>query len=1092
MTDIHRLKLLPRGAMKAKSLTRLPKRVLGSGGVLVVNADGVITITLDPDYFPDFSTALPFTAGELLVATGETSIGGVTGSSTVGHVLRVTGPGQYGWGAVDLADADAITGNLPVANLNNGTGAGLNTFLRGDGTWAEAGGGSTPETFGAAGDGIRVSSADVSVGAGGTTLVVADANFATDVAGKVISIEGAGTAGAYHTTTIASRTNATTVELTDVAVTALTNDPADVVYGTDDTDAFTEAATAIRAGTVQRFSHKLGRIYIVMPTLSGFITLMDLDDAKGLLYDGVHSEIFVGYPNAVGSSFFKLEDAKGVHIVNFKGFSVRGYNNNGVNWMSASGECDNILFNVDIDGGAAVQDFGRDYPGGDLRYSTNVTVSGRVRNCYYGAENREAINGHYVYLDCDNVGRVLISRGNDGPTRFIVRSKNPTIQDIAFGASGYSTDEAAGRLKDVKGLYINNESTTSYGNILLRCGNADPVVNDLTGTIEDVEIEVDWTWPIGGAAGCALTLQSFGGNAGAPVLADVGHKFRDIRFSGIIRGKTTGEPLIKVFTADQGFGVNSEVDLTLDGLKVPDATANGFLIGQYARTFFRGVVAPGLPHPTFDATPAAGLNNWYGCRFATGGDFDLRAAIFDSASNQYNKITMTPLNYNGGTDGAKFLHPNNTGHAVLQVLYDGTAGNNLGYWFGSNSFIDTAGAVQRYDATKVSSAININGVSGIVGAYTGGTGTNPTLKFSIGTTGITSFFGTTTDAAFQVDGSVASSGTGIKVTSSAAASGAKLAAISTGTNESLLIDAKGSGGVDIATTSTGNINLRRTSVVTSTSASALTVGRQGATDPVLAVDASAGSVATGIKVTGAAAASRAAVSVISSGTNEGLSIDAKGSGTIRFGATSTGAIEFSRNLVPTASDGAALGTTSLMFSDLFLASGAVLNFNNGDVTVTHSTDTLTIAGGAASTSTSTGALVISGSGGLGVGGDIHAANFRGGAWATWSPTISSQGGSGLTTTVNSARYCLLGKLVTAYIDYTITAVGTAVNGTTVTMPTTPQGGGSGFGRETAVSGYLMNGAIDGGSATAVVVKYDNSSPIGLNHRHKLTFIYETS
>lgn len=49
-------------------------------------------------------------------------------------------------------------------------------------------------------------------------------------------------------------------------------------------------------------------------------------------------------------------------------------------------------------------------------------------------------------------------------------------------------------------------------------------------------------------------------------------------------------------------------------------------------------------------------------------------------------------------------------------------------------------------------------------------------------------------------------------------------------------------------------------------------------------------------------------------------------------------------LTPTASDGAALGSTTLMFSDLFLASGAVINFNNGDATITHSADLLAVAG----------------------------------------------------------------------------------------------------------------------------------------------------
>ncbi len=48
---------------------------------------------------------------------------------------------------------------------------------------------------------------------------------------------------------------------------------------------------------------------------------------------------------------------------------------------------------------------------------------------------------------------------------------------------------------------------------------------------------------------------------------------------------------------------------------------------------------------------------------------------------------------------------------------------------------------------------------------------------------------------------------------------------------------------------------------------------------------------------------------------------------------------------PDTSDGAALGTTSLMWSDLFLASGGVINFDNGDVLITHTANTLTLSGG---------------------------------------------------------------------------------------------------------------------------------------------------
>lgn len=47
---------------------------------------------------------------------------------------------------------------------------------------------------------------------------------------------------------------------------------------------------------------------------------------------------------------------------------------------------------------------------------------------------------------------------------------------------------------------------------------------------------------------------------------------------------------------------------------------------------------------------------------------------------------------------------------------------------------------------------------------------------------------------------------------------------------------------------------------------------------------------------------------------------------------------------PTTDDGDGLGTTSLKWSDLFLASGAVINFDSGDVTMTHSSNTLAFAG----------------------------------------------------------------------------------------------------------------------------------------------------
>lgn len=56
-------------------------------------------------------------------------------------------------------------------------------------------------------------------------------------------------------------------------------------------------------------------------------------------------------------------------------------------------------------------------------------------------------------------------------------------------------------------------------------------------------------------------------------------------------------------------------------------------------------------------------------------------------------------------------------------------------------------------------------------------------------------------------------------------------------------------------------------------------------------------------------------------------------------------IQANTGFLPDANDGAYLGTTSLSFSDLFLASGAVINYANSDTVLTHSTGTLTLGTG---------------------------------------------------------------------------------------------------------------------------------------------------
>jgi hypothetical protein len=79
---------------------------------------------------------------------------------------------------------------------------------------------------------------------------------------------------------------------------------------------------------------------------------------------------------------------------------------------------------------------------------------------------------------------------------------------------------------------------------------------------------------------------------------------------------------------------------------------------------------------------------------------------------------------------------------------------------------------------------------------------------------------------------------------------------------------------------------------------------------------------------------------IDGGTVDGVTIGGASAGAIT-GTTITA----NTGIVPDADDGAYLGQSGTAFSDLFLASGAVVNFNAGDVTLTHSANLLTLAGG---------------------------------------------------------------------------------------------------------------------------------------------------
>lgn len=139
-----------------------------------------------------------------------------------------------------------------------------------------------------------------------------------------------------------------------------------------------------------------------------------------------------------------------------------------------------------------------------------------------------------------------------------------------------------------------------------------------------------------------------------------------------------------------------------------------------------------------------------------------------------------------------------------------------------------------------------------------------------------------------------------------------------------------------AATTIGGSSVVALSFVTSTSANALGAGANGTTNPVFNVDASTASVATGINVKGAAAASGVAVSVISSGTNENLTIDAKGSGTITLNGTGTGKVVLARSVDVVSAGviaGLGTGTNGITLKNLKNSAASALSGTQLDITI---------------------------------------------------------------------------------------------------------------------------------------------------------------
>lgn len=137
----------------------------------------------------------------------------------------------------------------------------------------------------------------------------------------------------------------------------------------------------------------------------------------------------------------------------------------------------------------------------------------------------------------------------------------------------------------------------------------------------------------------------------------------------------------------------------------------------------------------------------------------------------------------------------------------------------------------------------------------------------------------------------------------------------------------------------------------------------------------------GLTLTGSDLDLNASLTTVSSILNASLKIGRDADNLIDFATTDdqlvfrvagTDELRLTGNeLRPNSNNGLSLGSQYRMWSDLFLADGSVINFNDGDVTLTHAANALTMAGGA-----------MTFSGGITDSGTISAGTWQGGVIAS--------------------------------------------------------------------------------------------------------------
>lgn len=280
-------------------------------------------------------------------------------------------------------------------------------------------------------------------------------------------------------------------------------------------------------------------------------------------------------------------------------------------------------------------------------------------------------------------------------------------------------------------------------------------------------------------------------------------------FNSIASGTLTNGLLIEqtgAGTMTNAIQIAETAGTITDGILITGTLGNILNSGSIDITGAGAITgATGITSATGDITATAGnvaitagaltLNGTTRISNAGVGTF-ITGTVIGSQTFTTNNISDSGALTVNATSAALTLQTTTSGNVVLN-----SAGGTIELQDSTNVTgaldVSTTLAVGTADAFTVNSSGAITAVVGITNTGAQSTTVQSATALTVARTG--------TNYAFQVDTNTASSATGLKVTSAAAAGGVALAAISSGTDENLTLDAKGAGTVSIGATSTGSI-----------------------------------------------------------------------------------------------------------------------------------------------------------------------------------------------------------------------------------------------------------------------------------------------